>query len=153
MHLVSPGSGFSASPRASRWMTGVRGRMNYGRMYVRNEELNCNFEELVRNPGLLGVAKMRMALDSREESGAHPNPGLARGICNRLLADGRFPGKQISAEAQWRLNALISAGGNSAYRLVFGSIAKVGALVRIRICFLPRIPRLRGSLHNSGNCA
>ena len=45
--------------------------------------------------------------------------GLARGICNRLVADDRFSGKQFSAEGQRRLNSLISGGGFSPYQLVF----------------------------------
>ena len=47
--------------------------------------------------------------------------GLARRIYNRLVADGRSWGKQILSEVQWRLNALISAGGYSAHQMVFGS--------------------------------
>ena len=58
--------------------------------------------------------------------GAHPwilacRNGLARGIYNRLEEDDRFSGTQILAEVQWRLNALISGGGFSAYHMVFGS--------------------------------
>ena len=44
---------------------------------------------------------------------------LARGIYNRLAPDGRFSGKQISSEVQWRLNSIVSGGGNSASQLVF----------------------------------
>ena len=44
-----------------------------------------------------------------------------RGIYATLVAAGRFPGEQILPGAQRRLNTLISAGGNSAYQLVFGS--------------------------------
>ena len=56
--------------------------------------------------------------------GAHPwmlerRNGLARGIYNRIREGGRFSGRQILSEVQWRLNALISAGGFSAYRMVF----------------------------------
>ena len=59
-------------------------------------------------------------------AGAHPwvleRPnGLARGIYNRLVAHDCSSGEQIPADAQWRLNALIHAGGDSAYRLVFAS--------------------------------
>ena len=36
------------------------------------------------------------------------------------MADGRFSGKQVLTEVQWRLNTLISARGNSAFQLVFG---------------------------------
>ena len=46
--------------------------------------------------------------------------GLARGIYNRMMADGRFSGKQVLTEVQWRLNALISASGYSAFQLAFG---------------------------------
>ena len=58
--------------------------------------------------------------------GAHPwilerRNGLARGIYNRLKADRYYTGPQILAEAQWRLNTLVSASGYSAYQLVFGS--------------------------------
>ena len=37
--------------------------------------------------------------------------GVARGMYNRFVADDRFPGAQISAEAQWRLKNLISGWG------------------------------------------
>ena len=46
--------------------------------------------------------------------------GLARGIRNRSAGDGRFPGRQLFAGAQWCLYALIPGGGYSAYPLVFG---------------------------------
>ena len=45
--------------------------------------------------------------------------GFARGICNRLKEDERFPGEQVLPEVQWRLNALISSEGFSAYQIVF----------------------------------
>ena len=35
------------------------------------------------------------------------------------MEDDRFSGKQIHVEAQWRLNALISSGGFSTYKMVF----------------------------------
>ena len=38
-----------------------------------------------------------------------------------MVADTSFSGRQILAEVHWRLNALISGGGNSACELVFGS--------------------------------
>ena len=47
--------------------------------------------------------------------------GLARGICNHLVSDGRYAGKRILAEVQWRLNALISGGWYSAFQSVSGS--------------------------------
>ena len=47
--------------------------------------------------------------------------GLARGIYYRRIADDRFSGKQIPAEAQRCLNTMISASGYSACQLVFGS--------------------------------
>ena len=47
--------------------------------------------------------------------------GLACGIHYPLAADVRFPGKQILSGIQWCLNALISAGGYSAYQMVCGS--------------------------------
>ena len=61
-----------------------------------------------------------------QEVGARPwilgrRNGLACGICSRLKEDDRFSGKQILAEVHWRLNTLISCGGFSAYRVVFGS--------------------------------
>ena len=58
-----------------------------------------------------------------QEVGAHPwilqRNGLARGIYNRLQADRYYAGAQIPTEAQWPLNSPVSAGGYSAYRLVF----------------------------------
>ena len=58
--------------------------------------------------------------------GAHPwisgrRNGLARGIYNRLQADRYYAGAQILTEVQSCLNTLVSAGGYSAYQLVFGS--------------------------------
>ena len=53
--------------------------------------------------------------------GVERRNGLARGIYNRLEADRYYTGPQILAEAQWRLNTLVSASGYSAYQLVFGS--------------------------------
>ena len=47
--------------------------------------------------------------------------GLARGIYNRLVAEGRFCGKQILAEVQWRPDTLIPGGAYSAFQFVFGS--------------------------------
>ena len=44
---------------------------------------------------------------------------IARGIYNRMAADDRFRGKQITSEVQWRVETLISGGGNSASQLVF----------------------------------
>ena len=38
-----------------------------------------------------------------------------------MKQDDRFSGEEILAEVQWRLNAPISSGGSSAYRMVFGS--------------------------------
>ena len=59
-------------------------------------------------------------------AGAHPwilvrHNGPGRGICNRLREGDRLSGKQILAEAQWRLNTLISGGGFPGYQMVFGS--------------------------------
>ena len=42
--------------------------------------------------------------------------GLARGIRYRGVADGPVPGKQIPAELQWRLNALMPGGWYSAHQ-------------------------------------
>ena len=58
--------------------------------------------------------------------GAHPwilerRNGLARGIHNRLKAGRYYTGPQTLAEAQRCLDNLVSAGGYSAYQLVFGS--------------------------------
>ena len=60
-----------------------------------------------------GVGARPWILESRRE--------LARGIYNRLQGDDRSLGKQILAEVQWRLNALISGSGFPAYQMVFGS--------------------------------
>ena len=82
--------------------------------------------------------------------------GLALGIYNRLVAGGRFSGKRISARAQWRLNALIFGGGypdTSWFLYPTRSISTHEAMVRMRIRFLQKTPRFRGSLHISGNCA
>ena len=45
---------------------------------------------------------------------------LAREMYDRLVADGRFCGKQILAEVHWRLNALLSGIGHSVDQSVFG---------------------------------
>ena len=47
--------------------------------------------------------------------------GLARGICNRLAAAGRFPGNLIPSEVQLRLSTLLSGSGYSGYPFVLGS--------------------------------
>ena len=47
--------------------------------------------------------------------------GFARGTYNRLKEDDQDLGKQIPAEVQRRLNALISGGGFSTNQMVFGS--------------------------------
>ena len=59
-------------------------------------------------------------------AGAHPwllerRNGLARGIYNRLVEDDRFSSEEILGEVQWRLNAMLSTSGFSAYQMVFGS--------------------------------
>ena len=81
--------------------------------------------------------------------GVHPwilerRNGLARGIYKRMMADGRFSGRRVLTEVQWCLNTLIPASEYSAFQLVFGSNPAM-------ICFLPRIPRRRGSSPNIGN--
>ena len=58
--------------------------------------------------------------------GAHPwisqrRNGLARGIYNRMHADGRFAGRQLIPEVHFCLNTVLSTNGFSAYQLVFGS--------------------------------
>ena len=47
--------------------------------------------------------------------------GLARGIYYRLVADGRYAGKQFLSEVQFRLDAMQLSSGFSSYQLVFGS--------------------------------
>ena len=56
--------------------------------------------------------------------GAHPwtlerRNGLARGIYNRIMADGRYSGKQVLAEVQWCLDSMVSSSGYSAFQSVF----------------------------------
>ena len=46
---------------------------------------------------------------------------LVRCFHNRLKGDDRFPGKQILAEVQWRLNTIISGSRSFPQRTVFGS--------------------------------
>ena len=46
--------------------------------------------------------------------------GLGRGIYKPLPGDGPSSSKQIPSNAQWRLKTMISAGGFSAYQMVFG---------------------------------
>ena len=48
--------------------------------------------------------------------GAHPwilerRNGLARGIYNRMISDGRFSGRQLITEVQFCLNAMVSTSG------------------------------------------
>ena len=61
-----------------------------------------------------------------QEVGAHlwllgRRNGLARGIYNRPIEDDRFSYTTILSEVQWCLNTMRSAGGFSAYQIVFGS--------------------------------
>ena len=58
--------------------------------------------------------------------GTHPwllgrRSGLARGIYNRLIEDGRFPNERMPSKVQWCLNTMRSASGFSAYQMAFGS--------------------------------
>ena len=73
------------------------GRTDCGRNCVRGEEFNYYLKGLARAPWIL---------EGRN--------GLARGIYNRLVEGDWFSEKQILAEAQGRLNALISGRGFSA---------------------------------------
>ena len=47
--------------------------------------------------------------------------GPARGIYNRLHADGRFAGRQLISDVQFCLDTMLSTDGFSANQLVFGS--------------------------------
>ena len=78
--------------------------MEVGRICVRGAVLRPSIRERVRAPGPVN-----------EEMGAR-----ARGMKNRLVADGRFASKPIPSEVQWRLNALLPASGYSAYQPVCG---------------------------------
>ena len=58
--------------------------------------------------------------------GSHPwilerRNGLARGIYNRMKADGRYAGWQLITEIQFCLNTMLASNGFSAYQMVFGS--------------------------------
>ena len=60
-----------------------------------------------------------------QRPGAHPRlpgrrNGIARGIYNCPVEDDRFSNSNILSGARWRLNAMRSASGPSAYRMVFG---------------------------------
>ena len=46
---------------------------------------------------------------------------MARGVYNRLVENDRLSNTAILAEAQWRLNTMLSASGFPAYQVVFGS--------------------------------
>ena len=79
-----------------------------------------------KNEILLDLCSERRIKLQFQGVGAHPwilerRNGLARGNFNRIREDDRFTGRQILSEVQWRLNALISAGGFSAYQMAFGS--------------------------------
>ena len=59
-------------------------------------------------------------------AGAHPwiseaRNGLARGIYNRMNADGLYAGRQLITEAQFCMNTMLSTNGFSAYQMIFGS--------------------------------
>ena len=66
-------------------------RMSYGRNRVPSGELNCYFEGGDAHPWIL-----------------ERRNGLARGIYNHVKGDDPFSGKQVLAEVQWPLTALIS---------------------------------------------
>ena len=81
--------------------------------------------------------------------------GLAREIYNRSVAGNRLSGKQISAEAQWLLNAPISGGGYSTNQLFLDPTRGIflDGMAGAKIRFSTRTPHFRGSLYNSGKCA
>ena len=89
MPLAATGLALLGSLRASRWMRAANREMNFGRICVRGAELRTDFKEQVRTPWIL-----------------ERRHGPARGIYNRLVSDGRFPGKQFPSGVQWCLNAL-----------------------------------------------
>ena len=85
------------------WMTGVSRKNNLWRDLCVERRIKLVFQGVGTHPWI-----------------SERRNGLARGIHNRLKADRYYTGPQISVEAQWRLNALVSASGYSAYQLVFG---------------------------------
>ena len=78
--------------------------MRFGQISPPGVGRSYNSKELARTPWILEGSSV-----------------LARGMNNRLIADGRYTGRKILSDAQRRLNSMISASENSAYRLVFGS--------------------------------
>ena len=79
------------------------GSLSYGRSCVPNDGSNCFFKALVRTLGFL-TAAMAWPVEY-----------------TRLKEDDRFSGVRFLAEAQWRLNTLISGSVFPAYLTVFGS--------------------------------
>ena len=101
---VVVGWAFLARPRAFGWVRGANG-MNQMRTNLRaGRRTELQFQRVGAHPWL---SKRRN--------------GFARGIHNSLIEDGRVSNGQILRVLQWCMNAIISAGGSSAYQLVFGS--------------------------------
>ena len=129
--------GVFGSLRASRWQRVASRRLTFGRICVRGEELNCNFEGLARTPGFSCVewssARNLQSFGcgwpfSRKTS----RLGLSGAATPSSLAEGVRPTRWFLDPAQQ---------------------AAIGrAKARMRICLSPRIPRLRGRVYNGGNC-
>ena len=89
--------------------------------------------------------------------GAHPwiserRDGLARGIHNRMHADGRYACGQLISEVQFCVNAMLSTNGFSAHQLFAANpqITSAGEM-RMKISSLRKIRRFLGNLLLSGN--
>ena len=79
-----------------------------------------------KNDLWVGLQTDRYIRLQRQGAGAHPGiseqgNALARGIYNRINADGRYAGRQLITEVQCCMNKMLPTNGFSAYQMVFGS--------------------------------
>ena len=119
------------------WRWGI-GRMMCGRIYLREEGSNYNFDALARAPGFMSV---EMAL--REEFVA---------VCSRttVILGNRYRWKYRGA---FTPSFLVASTRLTNWFLDPTRWIFSGGMRRTRICFSPRIHLVRGSLYNSGHCA
>ena len=68
---------------------------------------------------IYGLICALIALSS-SSTRARARNGLARGIYNRMNADGRYAGRRLITELPFCVNGMLPTNGSSAYQMVFG---------------------------------
>ena len=88
-----------------KWVRAGSGKIDFGRIFVRNATFVFSPRERVLTRGYWGSQN-----------------GLARGLSYRLAADARFSGREILNASQFCLFAMLSRCGFPAYQMAFGPI-------------------------------